>query len=99
MLKPGSKRRRTKAEIKKAQQDELAKENETRSKIARLNQVEAELNEVGAELEHTQHQANVNKGAAILMSDLVQAGIVKESGPGQFIVHGRDGELKFNYDE
>ena len=55
MLKPGSKRRRTKAEIKKAQQDELAKENETRSKIARLNQVEAELNEVGAELEHTQH--------------------------------------------
>ena len=43
MLKPGSKRRRTKAEIKQAQQEELDKENETRSKFARLSQVETEL--------------------------------------------------------
>ena len=64
MLKIGSKRRRTKAELKQAAQEELAKENEIRSKFARLSQVEAEL-------EHTQQRADINKGAAILMSDLI----------------------------
>ena len=64
MLKIGSKRRRTKAELKQAAQEELAKENEIRSKFARLSQVEAKL-------EHTQQRADINKGAAILMSDLI----------------------------
>ena len=43
MMKAGSKRRRTKAEIKQGEQEKLDKENEIRSKFARLNDVEREL--------------------------------------------------------
>ena len=43
MMKTGSKRRRTKAEIKQAEKEKLDKENEIRSKFARLNDVEREL--------------------------------------------------------
>ena len=81
MLKASSKRRRTKAELKRAAQDELAKENETRAKFARLNQVEAEL-------EQTQQQAAVNRDAAVLVHDLINAGVVKEKGQGSFLING-----------
>ena len=43
MLKSSSKRRRTKEELKRAAKDDLDRENESRSKAARLNQVEHEL--------------------------------------------------------
>ena len=43
MLKTGSKRRRTKAEIADSQQAELEKENAIRSKMARLDEVELQL--------------------------------------------------------
>ena len=43
MMKTGSKRRRTKAEIKQAEKEKLDQENEIRSKFARLNDVEREL--------------------------------------------------------
>jgi len=81
MLKSSSKRRRTKEELKRAAKDDLDRENETRSKAARLNQVEHELEQV-------QEQAAINRDAAILMSDLVNAGVVKQKGPGTFVVQG-----------
>ena len=43
MLKTGSKRRRTKAEIADSQQADLEKENAIRAKMARLDEVEAQL--------------------------------------------------------
>ena len=43
MLKENSKRRRTKVEIEEHKQSELEKENAIRTKMARLDQVEAEL--------------------------------------------------------
>ena len=43
MLKVGSKRRRTKAEMAQQEYEELQKENEIRTKLARLDQVEMEL--------------------------------------------------------
>jgi len=43
MLKIGSKRRRTKKEIEEEEQDKLAKENEYRTKMARLDMIEQEL--------------------------------------------------------
>ena len=42
-MKAGSKRRRTKRQIEEEKQEEFAKENEYRSKIARLEMVEQEL--------------------------------------------------------
>ena len=41
MLKTESKKRRTRREIEEAKQAELARENEIRTKLARLDQVEA----------------------------------------------------------
>ena len=43
MLKSESKKRRTKHEIEEHKQSELQKENEIRTKLARLDQVEQEL--------------------------------------------------------
>jgi len=43
MLKAGSKRRRTKAEIVDAEQLKLEEENMIRAKLARLDEVEAQL--------------------------------------------------------
>ena len=90
MLKASSKRRRTKAEVKADRKDELDRENEIRTKFARLEQVEMQL-------AHTEHQANVNKVAAVLMGDLVNAGVVKQTDQSSFVVQGREGELNFDY--
>ena len=54
-----------------AAQDELDRENEIRTKFARLNQVEREL-------EQTQEEASINRDAAVLISDLINAGVVKQ---------------------
>ena len=43
MLKVGSKRRRTKREIEEENQKQLEKENEYRTKMARLDMVEQQL--------------------------------------------------------
>ena len=48
MLKASSKRRRTKAEVKADKKAELDRENEIRTKFARLEQVEMQL-------AHTEH--------------------------------------------
>ena len=46
MLKASSKRRRNKVEMKRAAKEDLERENEIRSKVARLSQVEHELEQV-----------------------------------------------------
>ena len=92
MLKASSKRRRTKAELKRAAQEELARENEIRTKFARLTQFEREL-------QQTQEQAAINHDAAVLMGDLVNAGVVKQKDDNSFIVQGPQGELNFDYSQ
>ena len=47
--------------------------------------------------EIAEEQAVANKSAAVLMSDLINAGVVKQNGQNSFIVHGHDGELNFDY--
>ena len=70
MLKVGSKRRRTKREIEEENQKQLEKENEYRTKMARLDMVEQEL--LAA-----QQEAEQNQQAAYLINDMIQAGVVK----------------------
>jgi len=57
MLKAGSKRRRTKREIEEEEQEKLAKENEYRTKMARLDMVEQELLAAQQEAEQNQQAA------------------------------------------
>jgi len=40
----------------------------------------------------------VNKDAAVLMSDLINQGVVKQVGPSSFVAQGAQGELKFDYE-
>ena len=70
MLKSESKRRRTKKEIEEEKQSELERENEIRTKLARLEQVEAEL-------QVANEQAQINKKAAVLVSDMINSGVVQ----------------------
>lgn len=71
MLKVGSKRRRTKREIEEENQKQLEKENEYRTKMARLDMVEQEL--LAA-----QQEAEQNQQAAQLITDMIQAGVVQQ---------------------
>ena len=77
MLKVGSKRRRTKKQIEKDEEAKLAEENANRAARARVQQVENELEQTQQAALELQQQAAVNKDASILLSDLVNAGVVK----------------------
>ena len=90
MLKVGSKRRRTKQEVKDDDQVKLDRENEIRTKFAQLDQLQQQM-------EQMQQQASENRAAAVLMSDLVNAGVVKQKAENSFVVQGPDGELNFDY--
>jgi len=46
-----------------------------------------------------QQEADHNKGAAMLMSDLVNAGVIKQKAENSYVVHGHNGELNFDYVE
>jgi len=92
MLKAGSKRRRTKQEIEDEEKAKLDHENDVRSKMARLDQLEQQMAQV-------QQQADENRGAAVLMSDLVNAGVIKQKAANSYVVHGHNGELNFDYVE
>ena len=96
MLKVGSKRRRTRKQIEKDEEAKLAEENANRA--ARVQQVENELEQTQQAALELQQQAAVNKDASILLSDLVNAGVVKQKGPSSFVVQGAQGELNFDYE-
>ena len=98
MLKVGSKRRRTRKQIEKDEEAKLAEENANRAARARVQQVENELEQTQQAALELQQQAAVNKDASILLSDLVNAGIVKQKGPSSFVVQGAQGELNFDYE-
>ena len=85
MLKTTSKRRRTKQQIEEDKQEELAKENAMQTH-------EAQVQELQAEKQQAQQAANSNRSAAILMSDLITAGIVKQIDGSSFIAQGPNGE-------
>ena len=81
MLKVGSKRRRTKREIEEENQKQLEKENEYRTKMARLDMVEQEL--LAA-----QQEAEQNQQAAQLITDMIQAGVVQQQEYNTIVVNG-----------
>ena len=78
MLKAGSKRRRTKAEIAESNHAEFEKDNVLRAKIARLNDVERQLEAQQVALDNSQRQLQENENAAVLVNDLMKAGIVRQ---------------------
>ena len=106
MLKAGSKRRRTKAEINDSQAADLEKENAVRAKMARLDEVErqlaaheAALEDAQSQLQQNQEQLQLNEGAAVLINDLMKAGIVRQESDHAFVANNAEGERRFDYDQ
>ena len=81
MLKVGSKRRRTKKEIEEENERQLEKENEYRTKMARLDMIEQELLA-------SQQEAQQNQQAAQLINDMIQAGVVQKQEDNTIVVGG-----------
>ena len=89
MLKAGSKRRRTKREIEEDKQEELDKENEYRSKVARLEMIELQL-------QASEEQVRVNRQAADLVSDMINAGVFQQESENTFVVANNNQEQRFD---
>ena len=92
MMKHGSKRKRTKKQIKDDEEAKLEEENANRARAAKIEELEYQL-------QLTQQQADNNKGAAVLMHDLVNANVIKMKAENSYVVQGRAGELNFDYVE
>ena len=88
MLKTEAKRRRTQREIEQEKDEELRKDNEYRSKMARLDMVELQL--AAAE-----QQAQSNKQAANLVSDMINAGVIQQEDENSFVVAHGGSKTKF----
>ena len=89
MLKAGSKRRRTKREIEEDKQEELDKENEYRSKVARLEMIELQL-------QASEEQVRVNRQAADLVSDMINAGVIQQESENTFVLANNNQEQRFD---
>ena len=90
MMKDDSKRKRTKQQIKNDEQAKLDEENANRARAAKIEELEYQL-------QQAEHDKDSNRGAAVLMSDLINAGVVKQTDQSSFVVQGREGELNFDY--
>ena len=90
MLKTESKRRRTKQQIEEVKQAEVAKENAMRKHMAQIKELQAQK-------EQAQDAAATNRGAAQLISDLINAGINKQTKESSFVALGANGESQFDY--
>ena len=92
MLKVGSKKRRTKAQVQQDKLDELAKENELRTKSARADMLEAEMAAMVQQME-------VQKKAAFLMSDMINAKLVHQEDENTIVITNSDGKHRFQYSQ
>ena len=93
MLKAGSKRRRTKAQIVDAEQSKIEEENMIRTKLARLEEVEAQL-----AASERQVGDMPNHAAAMVLNDLLKANVVHRESDSVFVAQNAEGERRFDYE-
>jgi hypothetical protein len=88
MLKVGSKRRRTKAQIMAEKEEEEKQNAEQVIKLASVNQLEDRINQL-------ENQVQNGKAASSLMSQFINAGLVQQTSDDSFIIHGSHGDRDF----
>ena len=88
MLKVGSKRRRTKAQIKAEKEEEEKQNAEQAQKLASINNLENRINQL-------EDQVQNGKAATNLMSQFINAGLVHQTGDESFTLHGSHGDRDF----
>ena len=92
MLKVGSKRRRTKAQVKADKEAAANKDVQDAQTIAELAQLRARVQGLAPE-------ANQGKAASSLLSQLISAGHVEQDSEQTIIVHAKNGPHRFGVDE
>ena len=85
MMKDESKRRRTKKQIKDDEDAKLEEENANRARAAKIAELEYQL-------QQAQHENGIGQDAAVLVSDLIAAGVLKQNAQNQFSAIGPKGE-------
>ena len=90
-MKDESKRKRTKQQIKDDEQAKLDEENANRARAAKIEEREYQL-------QQAEHDKDSNRGAAVLMSDLINAGVIQQNAQNKFSAIGPKGEKHFNYE-
>ena len=88
MLKKESKRRRTKAEIEEQKQEEILKRQ-------KLEEDMEELANLRARMQEAEQIALNNKGAADLMSQMINAGHIQQDSQNTIILNAANGEQRF----
>ena len=88
MLKVGSKRRRTKAEIEDEKEQEALKQQKLESDLQELANLRGRIQEA-------EEQANTNKAAAELMSQMINAGHVQQDAQDQVMINAAAGIQRF----
>ena len=88
MLKVGSKRRRTKAEIDDEKEQEALKQQKLEVDLQELTNLRSRIQEA-------EEQANTNKAAAELMSQMINAGHVQQDAQDQVVINAAAGIQRF----
>ena len=88
MLKVGIKGRRTMAQIKEDQEEEAVRLEEQESQLAELASLRARIQEA-------EQQAETNKGAADLLSQMINAGHVAQSSENSVVINSANGAEEF----
>jgi len=88
MLKVGSKRRRTKREIEEEKEDEAGKQQKLESDMR-------ELASLRGRVQQAEQQADSNKAAAELMSQMIQAGHLHQDANDQVVLNAEEGLQRF----
>ena len=92
MLKVGSKRRRTKAQVKADKEAAAHKDEQDASTLAELAQLRARV-------QGLENEANQGKAASSLLSQMISAGHVEQDSEQTIIVHAKSGAHRFGVDQ
>ena len=92
MLKVGSKRRRTKAQVKADKEAAERKDEQDASTLAELAQLRARV-------QGLENEANQGKAASSLLSQMISAGHVEQDSEQTIIVHAKSGAHRFGVDQ
>ena len=92
MLKVGSKRRRTKAQVKADKETFATKEQQDALAVVELAQLRARV-------QGLEHEAIQGKAASDLLSQMINAGHVEQDSEKTIIVHAKSGPHRFGVAE
>ena len=92
MLKVGSKRRRTKAQVKADKEAAALKDQQDASALVELTQLRARV-------QGLEHEASQGKAASNLLSQMISAGHVEQDSEQAFVVHANSGPHRFGVED